>query len=282
MDSLLGPLAALVLVALGYTVGSTKIINQGNEALVERLGKFNRKLSPGLNFIVPLIDSVVVEDTLKEQVLDTKEQEAITKDNVALKVDAVTFWRILELERTHYAVDNIYEALENLVLTALRSEIGGIELANTYSSRNEINHALLQQLDEATATWGVKVTRVEIQNITVKDEDLRKSLEAERAAESKKQAAIKEAEGKRQAAIAEANGTVAAIELISRALQGHQNPKDVLQYLIAQKYVDASFKIGESNNSKVVFMNPSHLTEAISDLLHSDSHPGDGNGSNPN
>lgn len=259
-------LAALALLIIGYTVGSVKIINQGNEALVERLGRYHRKLMPGLNFIVPLLDTIVWEDTTREQVLDIDPQEAITKDNITLLVDAVMYWRILELQQTYYAVEDISKALINLVITSLRSEIGRMELEQTYASRSQINQILLQQLDEATATWGVKVTRIEVQNITL-PETVRESLELERAAESKKRAAISEAEGKKRAAISEAEGTVQSIELISNVLKSQHNTQAVLQYLVAQKYVDANYRLGQSNNSKIIFMDPKALTEAMSELI---------------
>jgi regulator of protease activity HflC (stomatin/prohibitin superfamily) len=259
-------LAALALLIIGYTVGSVKIINQGNEALVERLGRYHRKLMPGLNFIVPLLDTIVWEDTTREQVLDIDPQEAITKDNITLLVDAVMYWRILELQQTYYAVEDISKALINLVITSLRSEIGRMELEQTYASRSQINQILLQQLDEATATWGVKVTRIEVQNITL-PETVRESLELERAAESKKRAAISEAEGKKRAAISEAEGTVQSIELISNVLKSQNNTQAVLQYLVAQKYVDANYRLGQSNNSKIIFMDPKALTEAMSELI---------------
>jgi regulator of protease activity HflC (stomatin/prohibitin superfamily) len=285
-------LAALALLIIGYTVGSVKIINQGNEALVERLGRYHRKLMPGLNFIVPLLDTIVWEDTTREQVLDIDPQEAITKDNITLLVDAVMYWRILELQQTYYAVEDISKALMNLVITSLRSEIGRMELEQTYASRSQINQVLLQQLDEATATWGVKVTRIEVQNITL-PETVRESLELERAAESKKRAAILEAEGEKQAAISEAEGTVQSIELISNALKSQNNTHAVLQYLVAQKYVDANYRLGQSNNSKIIFMDPKALTEAMSELIVPEQAPGSetsgstngnsggGNGSSP-
>jgi regulator of protease activity HflC (stomatin/prohibitin superfamily) len=248
----------LALLIVGYTVGSVKIINQGNEALVERLGRYQRKLTPGLNFVVPFLDTIVLEETTRERVLDTDAQEAITKDNILLDVDAVIYWRILELERTFYAVEDIETALKNLVLTTLRSQIGQMELEKTYSSRNEINHNLLQQLDDATATWGVKVTRVEVQNISP-PKSVMESLERERAAESKKRADISEAEG-----------TVQSIQLIAKALSSQPNSQAVLQYLVAQKYVDANYRLGQSANSKIIFMDPKALTESMSELIVSD------------
>lgn len=177
-------LVALALVIVGYTVGSVKIINEGTEALVERLGRYHKKLGPGLNFVVPMLDTIVLEESTRERVLDIEPQEAISKDNGSLQVDAVVYWRIYELEKTYYEVEDIEEALRNLVITTLRSEIGKMSLGETFSSRMEINRALLRELDSATAIWGVKVIRVEVQKITP-TKTLMEALEQERAAESK-------------------------------------------------------------------------------------------------
>jgi regulator of protease activity HflC (stomatin/prohibitin superfamily) len=263
-------LIAFAIIILGYTVGSVKIINQGNEALVERLGRFHRKLNPGLNFIVPLLDSIVLEESTRERVFDIEPQEAITKDNVPLTVDAVVYWRILQLERTFYQVEDIEQAIKNLVVTTLRSTIGQMNMQQTFSSRGEINHELLHQLDDATATWGVKVTRVEVQKIEPSPEML-KSMEEERTAIIRKEALITEAEGRRQAQIAEAEGMVQSMEKLSKALQGQPNNREVLKYMMAQRYVEANLKLGESPNSKVVFMDPKAITEAMTDLIGSDN-----------
>lgn len=265
-------IAALALIAVGYIVGSVRTVSQGNEALVERLGKYHKKLAPGLNFIVPFLDTIVLEESVKERVIDTEPQDAITRDNVSVNVDAVLYWRILQLERTYYAVEDIETALQNLTTTTLRSEIGQMDLAQTFSSRNEINQALLQQLDDATATWGVKVTRVEVQKITPA-RTVMDAMELERAAESKKKAAISEAQGKKRAAIEEAEGAVESMKLISEALRSNPNSREILRYLVAQKYVDANYRLGDSPNSKVVFMDPKALTEALGDLLYTESGP---------
>lgn len=260
-------LVALALIIIGYTVGSVRIIDQGTEALVQRLGRYHRKLTPGLNFIVPMLDAIVLEASTKEQVLDIKPKEAITQDNVPLTVDAVVYWRILQLERTFYAVENIEEALENLVITTLRSEIGKMNLAETFSSRTEINQALLHQLDDATATWGVKVTRVEVQQIEPSAK-IKEALELERQAKSRQFAAIAEAEGKRQASINEAQGTVESLKLIAEALRAQpEKASQILQFLVAQRYVDANLQIGKSENSKILFMDPRALTEAMGELI---------------
>lgn len=266
MDTLLSILAPMILVIVGYSVGSTKVVNQGNKALIERLGKYHRQLDPGLNFIVPFLDRIAVEETTREQVLDIEPQQAITKDNISVEVDAVVFWRINDLYKAYYDVEDVEEAIRNLVTTTLRSEIGGLDLDQTYSSRTSINKNLSVYLKEAADSWGIEVIRVELQEIkppkTVLD-----SLEKERAAESEKQAAIFEAEGEREATIARAEGSVKSIEIISKAIQGQTNSREVLQYLIAQQYVDANQKLGESPNSKVVFMDPKALTEAMTDLI---------------
>ncbi|MBD1922885.1 paraslipin [Microcoleus sp. FACHB-831] len=268
MDPILSIVAPLVLVIIGSTIGSVKVINEGNQALVERLGRYNRKLSPGVNLVVPFVESIVVEDTTREKVLAIEPQQAITKDNVSLRADAVIYWQILDLEKAYYAVEDVEQGIQNLVLTTLRSAFGQLELEETYSSRNKINQTLLHQLDEATGSWGVKVTRVELRDITPA-KTVMESLELERAAESKKRAAILEAEG-----------TVKSIQLLSQALESHPNTREVLHFLVAQRYVDASEKLGESANSKVVFMDPKALNEAINGLMSNESDAPNGNNGN--
>lgn len=269
---------AVVLTVVGATVGSVRRVTQGNEALVERLGRYHRKLAPGLNFgVFPIIDEVVVEASTRERTLDIKPSGVITSDSVTLRIDAVIFWRIIDLFSAHYEIENVEEALTNLVTTTLRSKIGEMNLQETYSSREEINKALLESLDEATEPWGVKVTRVEIQDIEL-PEELRKSLEQERAAQSRKRAAIEEAEGKQKAAIAEAEGQRQAailnaeaiaesVKRIADAMPTQASPQEILRYLVMQRYVEANLELGQSQNSKVVFMNPRDITENIDALL---------------
>jgi len=262
----------LALIIIGYTVGSVRVINQGNEALVERLGKYHRKLKPGLNFIVPVLDYIVLRDSVREQILDVDKQAAITRDNVSLDVDAVVYWRILELELTYYAIENVEQGIEELVITTLRSEIGKMEFEKTFSSRDELNRALLSQLDEATEPWGVKVTRVEVQEI-MPPEEVRRSMQLQQAAELKRRATVLEAQGEQEAAIKRAQATVESIEMLSKALQQRSDTGEILQYLLAQRYVDANQKLGESDNSKVVFMDPKALTEGLAHLMHSETTP---------
>lgn len=274
MESLISIIAPMILVIIGYTVGSTKVVNQGNKALVERLGKYNKTLEPGVNFIVPFLERIAVEETTKEQVLDIEPQKAITKDSIAVEVNAAVYWRINNLYKAYYDVEDLQESIKTLVTTTLRSEIGSLPLDDTYSSssRTKLNKNLLNQLKEAADSWGIEVIRVEVQEIKL-PRTILDSLEKKREAESEKDAAIARAEGEKQAAIAKAEGTVESIAMISRAILEQPNSRQVLQYLIAQQYVDANQKLGESPNSKVVFMDPKALTEALTDLLSTPENP---------
>jgi regulator of protease activity HflC (stomatin/prohibitin superfamily) len=247
-----------------------RIIDQGNEALVQRLGRFHRKLKPGLNFIVPGLDHITLIESVREQILDVKPQQAISRDNVTLEVDAVVYWRILELELTYYAIEDIEKAIQELVITTLRSEIGRMEFEKTFSSRDELNKALLSQLDEATEPWGVKVTRVEVQEIKPPDE-VKISMQQQQAADLKARAMVLEAKGEQEAAIKRAEATVRSIEMLSNALKTYTGSPEILQFLIAQRYVEANQKLGESENSKVVFMDPKFLSEGLIDLMNTNT-----------
>lgn len=266
MPSIIGILSFII---IGYLISSVRIINQGEEALVERLGRYHRKLKPGLNFIVPTLDYIRLKDSVRERILDVAKQGAITKDNVSLEVDAVVYWRILELELTYYAIEDVEKAIQELVITTLRSEIGKMEFENTFSSRDELNRALLSQLDEATEPWGVKVTRVEVQEI-VPPEEVRRSMQKQQAAELERRATVLKAQGDQEAAIKRAEATVRSIQMLSEALQQRDNGPSILQFLIAQDYVEANQKLGASENSKVVFMDPKNLTEGLARLIEPD------------
>ncbi|MCU0535537.1 MAG: SPFH/Band 7/PHB domain protein [Hydrococcus sp. Prado102] len=198
--------------------GSVKIINEKNEALVERLGSYNKKLTPGLNFIFPFVDRIVYRETIRERVIDIPPQSCITKDNVAITVDAVVYWKIVDMEKAYYKVENIRDAMVNLVLTQIRSETGKLELDETFTARAEINEILLRELDIATDPWGVKVTRVELRDI-MPSKAVQESMELQMAAERKKRAAILNSEGERDAAINSAQGKAQARLLDAEALK---------------------------------------------------------------
>ena len=247
------PIIAIVLVLIGYALGSAKLINQGNEALVERLGQYHRKLNPGLNFIVPLIDQIVMEDTTREQVLDIKPQNGITRDNIFLEVDGVVYWRLKDIKKSFYEIDDLQQALTNLTATTLREVVARNTLEEINAARSEVNRSLLDELNLQTKEWGVQIMRVDIQSITP-PESVRKSMEEQRASEIKSRAAITEAEGERQAAILKAEGTKSSMKIISEALRTIPDSQEVLRFLENQEQINASYKLSESRNAKVVFV----------------------------
>jgi regulator of protease activity HflC (stomatin/prohibitin superfamily) len=258
--------AAIVLVLIGYALGSAKLINEGNEALVERLGRYHRKLRPGMNFIVPLIDSIVMEDTTREQVLDIKPQNVITSDNVYIEVDGVIFWRIIDMEKSFYKIDDIQVALTNLVQVELRANLAERSFEQAIASRNEVNQALLKTVNETAGDWGVNIIRVDIQSIKP-PESVQKSMADQNAAVIRKRAAITAAEGEQEAAIKRAQATRTSVQILSEALRTNPESKDILKYLVAQEQVEASHKLGTSNNAKVVFLNPGVNSEAYAQMV---------------
>ena len=213
-----GWLLALVLGG-GGLASSVKIVNQGNEALVERLGKYSgKKLEPGLNFLVPVLDRVVFQDTIREKVLDIPPQQCITRDNVSISVDAVVYWRIVDMEKAYYKVEKLQLAMQNLVLTQIRSEMGQLELDQTFTARSQINEILLRELDEATDPWGVKVTRVELRDL-IPSKAVQESMELQMSAERRKRASILTSEGERESAVNSARGQAEAQVLDAEARQ---------------------------------------------------------------
>ncbi|MBK4730262.1 SPFH/Band 7/PHB domain protein [Oxynema sp. CENA135] len=211
----------LIGLALGGSAlaGMVKIVNQGNEALVESLGRYNgKKLKPGVNFIVPFVDNVVYKETTREKVIDIPPQQCITRDNVSISVDAVVYWRIVDMEKAYYKVENLKDAMINLVLTQIRSEMGKLELDQTFTARSEINEVLLRELDISTDPWGVKVTRVELRDI-VPSKAVQDSMELQMSAERKKRAAILTSEGERESAVNSARGRAEAQVLEAESRQ---------------------------------------------------------------
>lgn len=200
--------AALVTLVLGAVTvnGSVKVITQGNEALVETLGRYSgRKLKPGINFVWPFLDRVAYRETIREKVLDIPPQQCFTRDNVSVTVDAVVYWRILDMEKAYYKVEDLQLAMVNLVLTQIRAEMGKLELDETFTARGEINETLLRELDIATDPWGVKVTRVELRDL-VPSKAVQDAMELQMGAERQRRAAILTSEGQRDSAVNVARG----------------------------------------------------------------------------
>ncbi len=215
MELVIVPVLA-VLAAVG--ISSVKVTSSSRSMLVERLGKYNRQLKPGLSLVLPGVERVVSHESLKERVLDIPPQQCITKDNVSIEVDAVVYWQLLEHARAYYALDNLQAAMVNLVLTQIRAEMGKLDLDQTFTTRQEVNEVLLRELDQATDPWGVKVTRVEMRDIkpTI---GVQQAMEQQMTAEREKRAAILRSEGERESQVNAARGRAEALVLDARAKQ---------------------------------------------------------------
>jgi len=248
-------LPALALMAL-LGVSSVKVTSGGQSRLVERLGKYDRQLQPGLSFVLPGVEKVVSHESLKERVLDIPPQQCITRNNVGIEVDAVVYWQLLEHARAYYAVDNLQAAMVNLVLTQIRAEMGKLDLDQTFTTRQEVNEALLRELDQATDPWGVKVTRVELRDIQP-SRGVQQAMEQQMTAEREKRAAILRSEGERDSQVNAARGRAEALVLDAEA-QAKQ------QALLAQARADAATRLAEAIGG-----NPA-AAEALRLLLASD------------
>lgn len=266
---------AVVLVAMG-----AKVVPQGQEFTVERFGRYTRSLPPGLQLIVPVVDRIGAKMNMRETVLDIPTQEVITRDNAMVKVDGVVFYQVLDAAKAAYEVLDLERAITNLTTTNIRTVMGSMDLDTLLSERDQINARLLQIVDDATTPWGVKVTRIEIKDISPPTDlvdSMARQMKAEREkraaileaegerqaeilrAEGEKQAAILEAEGRREAAFrdAEARERLAeaearATQLVSEAIA--KGNVQAINYFVAQKYVEALQKIAQADNQRVVFM----------------------------
>lgn len=210
------PVVMAVLAVLG--ISSVKVTSSSRSMLVERLGKYDRQLRPGLSLVLPGVERVVSHESLKERVLDIPPQQCITRDNVSIEVDAVVYWQLLEHARAYYGVDNLQAAMVNLVLTQIRAEMGKLDLDQTFTTRQEVNEALLKELDQATDPWGVKVTRVELRDIKP-SQGVQQAMEQQMTAERQKRAAILRSEGERESQVNAARGRAEALVLDARAKQ---------------------------------------------------------------
>jgi regulator of protease activity HflC (stomatin/prohibitin superfamily) len=300
----------LLLLVLGLSgaglASSVRIVNQGNSALVERVGSFRKRLDPGLNVIVPGLDRIVFQETLRLKVLDIAPQSCITADNVSITVDAVVYWQIVDMERAYYKVQNLESAMVYLVQTQIRGEIGKLQLDQTFTARSQISDILLEELDTATDPWGVKVTRVEIRDITP-SKAVQDSMELQMSAERRKRAAILTSEGDREAQVNSARGNADAqvlaaeakkqavildaeaqqqsillkaeaerqskllraravaesMQLLANTLETDPQAAAALQFLLAQNYLDMGTTIGQSESSKVLFLDPRSVIGTI-------------------
>jgi regulator of protease activity HflC (stomatin/prohibitin superfamily) len=271
--------AAFVLLTLARTI---RIVPQARAGVVERLGRYSRTLSAGLAIVVPFIDRIREMIDLREQVVSFQPQPVITEDNLVVSIDTVIYYQVTDPKAATYEVANYIQAIEQLTVTTLRNVIGGLDLEQTLTSRDEINEQLRGVLDEATGKWGIRVNRVELKAIDPPgsvQESMEKQMRADRdkraailnaegvkqsqilEAEGAKQGAILRAEGKRQSQILEAEGQAKAIDTVFKAIhEGNADPQ-----LLAYQYVQALPQIaqGEANT---VWIIPSEFAQALGQL----------------
>ena len=210
--------ALVTLIFFVYLSCGLRITSSKRSRLIERLGKFNREMQPGLSYLLPGVERVVSHESLKERVLDIPSQQCITKDNVSIEVDAVVYWQILKHEQGYYGVENLSTAMVNLVLTQIRTEMGKLDLDQTFTTRTEVNEVLLRELDEATDPWGVKVKRVEMRDI-IPSKGVKEAMEAQMTAEREKRAEILRSEGNKEAVLNNARAEAESLVLDAKAKQ---------------------------------------------------------------
>ena len=277
-------IVVLLVLAVILLAKSAKVIRQAERGLVERFGRYQETLDPGLKFIIPFMDSLIARVDMRETVLDIEPQPVITKDNVTVTVDAVVYYYVTEAKAVRYEVANFYAAVSKLAQTNLRNVVGDMSLDETLTSRERINAALQTTLDEATDKWGVKVTRVEVKEIEPPrdiSEAMSKQMKAEREkratileaeayrekqileAEGDRQNAILVAEGKRQSAILRAEGEAQAIENVSRAADTFfvGNAQLLKQLEVTQASLQDNTKLVLSDQSRLI--NVLGLAEAL-------------------
>lgn len=288
--------AGVACAGAAVAASSIKIVSQGNVAIVERLGRFHKCMNPGLHFIIPLVDRLRTTLSQREQVFDIPPQACISLDNAPLSADAVVYWKMLDPPKAYYSVMNLEVAIQNLVLTQLRAEIGKLTLDSTFSAREQINSVLLKDLDVATEPWGIKITRVEVRDI-IPNKEILGAMEQQMAAERTKRAvviksegelarAVNEAEGAAQSRLIDARASAEAVRLQAQAkkdkleleAQGAAqaiaalavavggNEEEAAKFQLIREYIGAQRALATSENAKVL-LSPDSLNSAMVQAL---------------
>jgi regulator of protease activity HflC (stomatin/prohibitin superfamily) len=279
MDSLI-VLVALLGLAIVTLLKGVRLVPQGSKWVVQRLGKYDRTMGPGLNLTIPYIETVAFKVTTKDIVLDIPSQEVITRDNAVITANAVAYINILEPEKAVYGIEDYTVAIQTLVQTTLRSLIGELDLDDALSSRELIKAKLKTQISDDIADWGITLKTVEIQDINPSI-TMQQAMEEQAAAERQRRAAVTRADGEKQATILQAEGrleasrrdaeakvvlaeaTKEAIGKVTEAISDQELPA---VYLLGEKYVEALREMGTSNNGKLVVL-PADLPAAVRGLI---------------
>ena len=272
-------IAVLVFVVITIAKG-VRLVAQGEEWVVERLGKYHATLRPGLNILIPYLDRVAYKLVTKDIILDVQEQEVITRDNAVILTNAIAFVKVTDPVKAVYGVTDFSEAIRNLIMTTLRSIVGEMELDEALSSRDKIKARLRESIADEAVDWGLTVKSVEIQDIKP-SESMQRAMELQAAAERERKAAVTKAEGAKQAAILEAEARLesakrdanaqvmlaeASAESIRRVTAGIGDQAGPMMYLLGEKYIGALEKLGDSGSAKIVVM-PADLQETLRGLV---------------
>ena len=257
-----------------------RLVPQGSKWVVQRLGKYQKSLSPGLNLIIPYIDVVAFKATTKDIVLEIPSQEVITRDNVVIIANAVAYINIISPEKAVYGVEDYELAIRTLVQTSLRSIVGEMTLDDALSSRDQIKSKLKLSISDDIADWGITLKTVEIQDIQPSG-TMQSAMEEQAAAERQRRATVTRADGEKTAAILEADGrleasrrdaeakvvlaeaTKTALERVNEAIQDKELPA---MYLLGEKYIEAIHSMSKSENSKLVLL-PADIPAAVRGIM---------------
>ena len=279
MEGLVVVAVFVILVIVTIMLG-VRIVPQGTKHVVQRLGKYHKTLPPGLNIIIPYIDSVAYKVTTKDIVLDIPSQEVITRDNAVIIANAVAYINIVSPEKSVYGVEDYRLAIQNLVQTSLRSIVGEMDLDDALSSRDMIKAKLKEAISDDIADWGITLKTVEIQDINP-SATMQKAMEEQAAAERERRATVTRAEGEKAAAILEADGRLEAskrdaqakvvlaeasqraIQKVTEAIKQNELPA---VYLLGERYIDAVKKLSNSENAKVLLL-PADLPAAVRGIM---------------
>jgi regulator of protease activity HflC (stomatin/prohibitin superfamily) len=279
MEGMIVVVAVFLLVVVTLFKG-VRLVPQGSKWVVQRLGKYQKSLSPGLNLIIPYIDVVAFKATTKDIVLEIPSQEVITRDNVVIIANAVAYINIISPEKAVYGVEDYELAIRTLVQTSLRSIVGEMTLDDALSSRDQIKSKLKLSISDDIADWGITLKTVEIQDIQPSG-TMQSAMEEQAAAERQRRATVTRADGEKTAAILEADGrleasrrdaeakvvlaeaTKTALERVNEAIQDKELPA---MYLLGEKYIEAIHSMSKSENSKLVLL-PADIPAAVRGIM---------------